>query len=107
MMANTDALMARLNNTVDSSKYRDGRLKFVFKRVDFDGSGYIDAAELMKLGHSRRMSGHKQCDWTAERNDALVKKIDINGDGRISADEFTRHFNCALPRDKEAVTPNT
>ena len=70
-------------------------------RFDFDGSGFIEANELMKVGQARREKGHKNSAWTKEKNAALVRAIDLNGDGKIAVEEFIRHFNSALPSGKE------
>eukprot|EP00658_Telonema_sp_P-2_P078245 TRINITY_DN7287_c0_g1_i6.p1 TRINITY_DN7287_c0_g1~~TRINITY_DN7287_c0_g1_i6.p1 ORF type:complete len:465 (-),score=192.02 TRINITY_DN7287_c0_g1_i6:334-1728(-) len=83
----------------DAEKHRrqEALLK-VFKEMDDDDSGYVEAAELLLLGQARRKLGHKQGEWTVEKNDKMVAKMDKNGDGHISAEEFAAHFETILPR---------
>jgi hypothetical protein len=72
----------------------------VFSTFDLDGSGSIDASELMQLGKARRSLGQKTGAWTNDRNACLVHKMDANKDGVISGPEFAKHFDVALPKDQ-------
>ena len=51
----------------------------VFQKFDLDGSGFIEAAELMLLGKQRRLLGHKQSSWTDRKNTELIEKMDEFG----------------------------
>ena len=53
----------------------------------------------MMLGHARRKLGQKRGEWTAELNQKLFARLDSNGDGRVSADEFAQYFDRSLPHD--------
>ena len=73
----------------------------MFREFDLDGSGVIEAEELLALGKARRSLGQKQGEWTEEKNARLVKRMDANGDGEIQMSEFVHHFEDALPRARE------
>ena len=68
--------------------------------LDHDGSGSVEATELMQLGKARRSLGQKTGAWTNDKNARLVNKMDANKDGVISGPEFTKHFDVALPKDQ-------
>ena len=73
------------------------KLVKVFDVFDLDGSGSIESRELLQLGQMRRRLGQKQGEWSEDMNARLVQKMDANGDGLISASEFSEHFEQALP----------
>ena len=52
---------------------------------------------MQRLGRARRTLGQKSGQWTEQKNQALLKEIDRNGDGAIDGDEFAQHFARALP----------
>ncbi len=54
------------------------RLREFFDRVDADGSGFLEAEELRRLGQGRPEGGNP-----ADR----IKELDKNGDGKLSKDE--------------------
>lgn len=95
----------RYRKTVDTPEKRDavrqGLLRDVHTKMDQDNSGYIEPKELLLLGQARRKLGHKAGEWTEEKNKALVTKMDTDGDGKITADEFVQHFHRALPKDED------
>lgn len=53
----------------------------------------------LHTGQARRSLGHKGGEWTEEKNRKLLRKIDVNGDGQISEEEFVEYFCGALPQD--------
>merc|ERR1712183_240382 len=73
-------MMARKAKAVDTSE----ELAEAFKIFDKDGSGFIDAKELKNV-----MEGLGE-DLTDEEIDEMVKEADLNGDGKISYDEFVK-----------------
>merc|ERR1711957_1147670 len=68
---------------------------------DLDGGGTIESSELMQLGQARRVLGQKDDEWTEEKNAALVKKLDTDGDGRVSCVEFVEHFERGMPKAQD------
>ena len=75
------------------------KLRQVHRAMDNNNSGYIEAAELMLLGQARRKLGQATGEWTAEANNALLKELDVTGDGHVETTEFVEYFNKALPQD--------
>ena len=53
----------------------------------------------MLSDQARRKLGQKGGEWTEEKNRSLVKKMDVNGDGKISESEFVDYFADALPQN--------
>ena len=54
-----------------------------FTAIDLDDSGAIDFDELLAFGHMIGMSA-----WTPAACEALLQKVDTDGDRRISREEF-------------------
>eukprot|EP00658_Telonema_sp_P-2_P078166 TRINITY_DN7256_c0_g1_i3.p1 TRINITY_DN7256_c0_g1~~TRINITY_DN7256_c0_g1_i3.p1 ORF type:complete len:395 (+),score=124.02 TRINITY_DN7256_c0_g1_i3:414-1598(+) len=79
------------------SEHRNQALQFVFREFDLDGSGTIEAAELLALGKTRRELGQRGGVWSPERNMRAVSQMDTDGDGCVSMQEFVRHYNNVLP----------
>ena len=100
-MKDDDRMLARLNgmnspsvkNTPSPNATREARsgvasqreqaLRTVFTKFDLDSSGVIEAKELLALGKARRTLGQKSRLWSEDKNDALVQKLDFNGDGKV------------------------
>merc|ERR1719272_1258361 len=70
-----------------------------FSEFDLDQSGMIESLELLELGKARRSLGQKENSWTEDKNTRLVRRMDENHDGVISASEFSDCFEQALPMD--------
>ncbi|XP_037640096.1 guanylyl cyclase-activating protein 1 [Sebastes umbrosus] len=65
------------------------KLRWYFKLYDVDGSGYIDRDELLQIIKSIRAINGIPCVISAEDFANMVfDKIDINGDGELSYEEF-------------------
>jgi len=92
-----DLQFGGLDDPVQEIRRRQTCLAHVFKQFDLDASGWVEIVELQCLGESRQSLGQKARDWTAEKNAACLRKIDRNRDGKIELNEFTSHFNEALP----------
>ncbi|GAB2220950.1 hypothetical protein Droror1_Dr00012110 [Drosera rotundifolia] len=69
--------------------YTDEQLKILFRMFDRDGNGYITAAE---LAHSMARLGHA---LTVEELTGMMKEADMDGDGRISFQEFSQAITAA------------
>ena len=83
----------------DGTHERLSKLSKVFVEFDLDDDKSIQASELLQLGKMRRTLSQKCGDWDEAKNERLVKKMDVNGDGLISDSEFATHFQRALPKD--------
>ena len=65
---------------------RKAELAKVFGTFDMDGSGTVEAKELMVLGTARQTLGHKKRVWTEERNARMIANMDKGSkDGKIGA----------------------
>ncbi|XP_029946684.1 guanylyl cyclase-activating protein 1-like [Salarias fasciatus] len=65
------------------------KLRWYFKLYDIDGSGCIDREELLLIIKSIRAINGIPCEMSAEDFANMVfDKIDINGDGELSYEEF-------------------
>ena len=84
-------------------QWRVLQLQKVFGQFDRDGSGFIEAAELLALGQARRELGQKQQAWTPQRNSNLMRTM-CNGEqvDKVPMEQFVRHFEAEMPHDREA-----
>ncbi|XP_062257285.1 guanylyl cyclase-activating protein 1-like [Platichthys flesus] len=65
------------------------KLRWYFKLYDIDGSGCIDREELLQIIKSiRAINGIPQEMSTEDFANMVFDKIDINGDGELSYEEF-------------------
>jgi len=71
------------------SPYTEEQLRQIFRMFDRDGNGFITAAE---LAHSMAKLGHA---LTAEELTGMIKEADMDGDGCISFQEFSRAITSA------------
>ena len=81
--------------TQQKKDQRTAALGRVFAVFDQDGRGVVDSSELLQL----------KTRGSAELDDAVIArllvKMDLSGDGMVSAEQFARHFEQALPQDAE------
>ncbi|NXE20898.1 GUC1A protein, partial [Ardeotis kori] len=67
----------------------DQKLRWYFKLYDVDGNGCIDRGELLNIIKAIRAINRCNETMTAEEFTNMVfDKIDINGDGELSLEEF-------------------
>ena len=59
---------------------------------DHNGDGQIDVSELNSIGKQRRKLGHKSGEWTQEKNEKLVRKLDADGDGFVTSRDFVQYY---------------
>ncbi|KAL0149793.1 hypothetical protein M9458_054841 [Cirrhinus mrigala] len=65
------------------------KLRWYFKLFDVDGSGCIDREELLLIFKAIEAINGVEQEFTAEElTDMVFSKIDVNGDGELSLDEF-------------------
>ncbi|KAM4796988.1 guanylyl cyclase-activating protein 1 [Rhinophrynus dorsalis] len=65
------------------------KLRWYFKLYDVDGNGCIDRGELLNIIKAIRAINRGNDSMTAEEfTDMVFDKIDINGDGELSLEEF-------------------
>ncbi|XP_036386629.1 guanylyl cyclase-activating protein 1 [Megalops cyprinoides] len=65
------------------------KLRWYFKLYDVDGNGCIDREELLTIIKSiRAINGSKQEMSAEDFTNMVFNKIDINGDGELSLEEF-------------------
>jgi len=70
-----------------------------FKTFDVDGSGLLDKQELMRLLGVDDITDVMQVAVTEEEVDAIMKEVDVNGDGKIDFDEFLTMMR-KMPRER-------
>ena len=70
-------------NNGGKNKYQLKDSKAVFKQYDRDGSGSLEASELVKVCHDLGM--HK---LSAHQEELLMQELDADGDNQVDADEF-------------------
>ncbi|KFP47423.1 Guanylyl cyclase-activating protein 1, partial [Cathartes aura] len=65
------------------------KLRWYFKLYDVDGNGCIDRHELLNIIKAIRAINGGDHETSAEEfTDRVFNKIDVNGDGELSLDEF-------------------
>jgi len=85
-----------LSMDINCSGTPEEKLNWAFRMYDVDGNGYIDILEMTKLVSSiYKMIGSDQAhlfqDQTPmERAQAIFQKMDVNADGKVTKDEFTK-----------------
>ena len=76
---------------------RQQRLRFVFREIDFDGTGNVYTAELLEL-LSPRLTFRGA--WTDELNNEVVEQLAGNGHLKVDADLFVSAYAVALPAEQ-------
>jgi len=69
-------------------------IREIFQTFDHDKNGYIDFVEMMLMAEKLGFP------MTKEEGEKTFKIIDLDGDGRLTEDEFTHWWNSAGPDDK-------
>ena len=54
-----------------------------------DGAELLLAAACLQWGFRDSSLGQKLTQWTDEKNNELVDRMDVNGDGKVSKDEVS------------------
>lgn len=80
---NSSDFESLLNTLYDEKEKLNAQLMKVFKAMDKDKSGFLDAEELIIAAKELNK------DLTKQEADEIVAKIDTNGDGKISFHEFS------------------
>merc|ERR1712215_420194 len=95
---------------VTSSGSPEQKLNWAFSMYDMDGNGYIDLEEMTKLVKSiYKIIGTRQPHFMEyndpmERAKEIFEKMDIDSDGKVTKEEFTK--TCmADPNMMELLTP--
>ena len=52
-------------------------------QLDLDGSGMLEEDELLKMGAASWKLAGRSGEWTTERNNQLMAKLDANADGMV------------------------
>jgi len=72
-----------------------------FKTFDQDGSGHIDKEEIMKLlGGDQCVTDVMQIKYTTQEVNAIMREVDLNGDGKIDFEEFMTMMR-RMPKEKK------
>eukprot|EP00092_Neocalanus_flemingeri_P074053 GFUD01091516.1.p1 GENE.GFUD01091516.1~~GFUD01091516.1.p1 ORF type:complete len:195 (-),score=45.88 GFUD01091516.1:131-715(-) len=88
-----------LSIDVTSSGTPEEKLNWAFSMYDVDGNGWIDLEEMTKLvGSIYKMIGTHQTQThlakyeaeAKERAKGIFKRMDINNDGKVTKEEFTK-----------------
>ena len=85
----------------ERQRERKPALQAVYREFDIYGDGSVGGPELLLLGRMRRQLRQKGGEWTAQKNDRLLKRIGAGTNGNLSELNFVQHFNSTLPADKE------
>ena len=69
----------------------------MFNQLDKDGSGNLDVAEMNELAQwafsKLHQDGEAPADWQQKEAERLMKRLDADGDGQISFDEFAAWYS--------------
>ena len=86
------------------SRTRLLKLLQVFMQLDLDGSGMLEEGELFKMGAASWQLGGRAGEWTMERNNQLMAKLDANADGMVlSRTLFTTYGDSDINLDNCVV----
>jgi len=91
--------------TIDKRRYIQEDVCWrAFKTFDVDGSGTIDKEELMKLLGIDGITDLMEVRVTEKEVDAIMKEVDLNGDGKIDFNEFLTMMR-RMPRTRLGSKP--
>merc|ERR1712025_223292 len=99
-----------LSIDVNSSGSPQEKLNWAFSMYDVDGNGYIDMQEMTRLVSSiyKMVAGATTIqleDTPEERAREIFTKMDVNSDGKVTREEFTK--TCLNDRDlMNLLAPN-
>lgn len=91
-----DILALRSQPRVAMDLDRLAVLGHVFAAFDTDGSGAVEAKELLQLGELRQQLGQVGRSWSPQKNLRLIQKMDKDESGCVEQHEFIRHFQAAM-----------
>merc|ERR1712128_386457 len=76
---------------VTSNGSPEEKLNWAFRMYDVDGNGWIDLEEMTKLvGSIYKMAGTQQPSLVKEKAKDVFDKMDIDSDGKVTKEEFTK-----------------
>ena len=73
---------------MNKNMQNESKLKQIFCIFDHDENGYIEVPELRETIRGLNL--------TEQETQNLIKDFDIDGDGKISFEEFRKYFLCYL-----------
>ena len=76
-------------------------LQAVFATFDVSGSGVLSLDELNHLASARRTLKQRDGIWNNRQNQALMKEINVNTDGKVTEQEFVDACDKSMSNDLE------
>jgi len=73
-------------------KRRRTRLIELFEAFDLDNNSAVDSNEFFKLARAKRV-GTANPEWTSEKNESFMQRVDTDKNGDVDQDEFVKYFN--------------
>ena len=71
-------------------EHRTTSLQKVYTEFDLDGGGDVGSDEMLALGQARRALGQKSGEWTEANNEKLLRHMNADGEGNVTAESFVR-----------------
>eukprot|EP00658_Telonema_sp_P-2_P023334 TRINITY_DN19347_c0_g1_i3.p1 TRINITY_DN19347_c0_g1~~TRINITY_DN19347_c0_g1_i3.p1 ORF type:complete len:1234 (-),score=409.87 TRINITY_DN19347_c0_g1_i3:112-3777(-) len=72
-------------------KRRRQQLTQVFNAFDLDGNKAISSDEFYSLARAKR-AGTTNPEWTSDKNEQLMKRVDLDRNGKVNLTEFIQYF---------------